>query len=78
MSLVGLKLEIAGASDPTKRGRRGTVLLETANTLLLQSGAKRIGVETAGSSFVRRETNEAICGDDVAGRLEDRLKEWKR
>ena len=73
MSVIGQDVTVARADDPTKVGRKGVVVLETANTLLLQSGDARCRVEKQGSVFLLGRSGDVVNGDEIAGRLEDRL-----
>ncbi|MDG6898262.1 MAG: ribonuclease P protein subunit [Nitrososphaerota archaeon] len=78
MSLVGEKIRVMKAADPTFAGRRGTVELETANTLLIGSEGKRVTLAKAGSVVVLEGSGKVLSGEEMAGRLEDRLRGQKR
>jgi len=78
MSLVGERIEIMASRDPTKRNLRGEVLLETAKTILLQSGGRRITVEKAGTVLVLDSTGSVLAGDELVGRIEERLGTRKK
>jgi RNase P/RNase MRP subunit p29 len=73
MNVIGEQLKVLSSADPTKTGRSGRVLLETSNTLLLDSGGRSIRVEKAGSAFMLLESGMVLTGSDIAGRLQDRL-----
>jgi len=73
MNVVGKKVTVLSSKDPTKQGRSGVVLLETANTLLLGENGKEVRVEKMGTAFMVQESREVVTGDDISGRLEDRL-----
>jgi RNase P/RNase MRP subunit p29 len=73
VNLIGEKLTVLSSSDPTKVGRTGRVMLETANTLLLDSGGKMIRMEKEGSAFRLLGSGKVVTGSEVAGRLQDRL-----
>ena len=73
MNLIGKRLTVLTSPDPTKTGRTGLVLLETAKTLLVESGRRVIRVEKEGSAFMLTSSGEVVTGSDVAGRLQDRL-----
>ena len=75
MNLIGEQMIVLSSSDPTKVGREGRVLLETAKTLLVESGGRTFRVEKSGSAFKLTSSGRVLTGDDVAGRLEDR---WGR
>ena len=78
MIVIGSRLTIVESNDPTKTGRAGTVVMETMKTLVLQVGGKNIMVEKAGSAFVLDVSKTPIRGEELAGRLEDRLGGRKR
>ena len=73
MNVVGEMLTVLTSSDPTKTGRSGRVLLDTANTLLLDEGGRFLRVEKAGASFMIVVSGKIIAGSDIAGRLQDRI-----
>ena len=73
MNIIGEKLTVLTSSDPTKSGRSGRVLLETANTLLLDEGGRAIRVEKKGAAFLITGSGKIVTGSDIAGRLQDRV-----
>ena len=73
MNVIGEKLTVLTSSDPTKSGRSGRVLLETANTLLIDEGGRTLRVEKAGAAFLMMDSGKVVTGPDIAGRLQDRL-----
>ena len=73
MNVIGEELTVLTSSDPTKSGRSGRVLLDTANTLLLDEGGRTLRVEKAGAAFLISGSGKIITGSDVAGRLQDRI-----
>jgi RNase P/RNase MRP subunit p29 len=73
VNIVGQTLEIISSTDPTKVGKKGKVLLESAATLLIDSGTKTIRVEKLGLAFQLLEGGMVLTGADIAGRLQDRL-----
>jgi len=74
MNVIGERISIAGSRDPTKVGRTGTVLLETAKTLIVQTARGKIRVEKKGTVLVVSRTETVVVCDDILGRPEDRLK----
>ncbi len=66
-------MTIIDAADKTKKDKSGTVVLETARTLLIESGDRRIRVEKEGTLFVLAGSGETVVGSEIKGRLEDRL-----
>ena len=73
MNLIGETLTVLTSPDPTKTGRTGRVLLETAKTLLLESGRGPLRVEKEGSAFMLTGSGTVVTGSDISGRLQDRL-----
>ena len=74
MSLIGEVVTVVESSDPSKKGRRGAVVLETANTLRLQDGPKRLTIEKKGTVLAVEGSEKLASEVDFAGRLEDRLR----
>jgi RNase P/RNase MRP subunit p29 len=72
VNLIGGTLKVLASSDPSKVGRSGKVLLETANTLIIASRGDSIVVEKNGAAFLLG-TGRMVSGTEIAGRLEDRL-----
>ena len=72
MNLIGERLTVVSSTDPTKMGKTGLVVLETANTLVIDFGPRRIRVEKAGAVFQISGSGKVLAGADIAGRLEDR------
>ena len=73
MNVIGERVVVMGASDPTLVGRTGTVVLETANTLILDSLGKTLRIAKSRASFKLLGTGKVVSGLDIAGRLQDRL-----
>ncbi len=73
MNVIGERLKIISSTDPTKVGRTGVVLLESAATLVIDSGGKTIRVEKHGLAFQLLNSGRVFTGADIAGRLQDRL-----
>jgi RNase P/RNase MRP subunit p29 len=72
MNVIGERLTVLSSTDPSKEGRTGIVLLDTARTLVLDSDGSVLRVEKAGSVFRVSGSNTVVAGADIAGRLEDR------
>jgi len=73
VNVISEKLTVLASSDPTKSGRSGRVLLDTANTLLLDEGGRTLRVEKAGAAFLIIGSGKIVTGSDIAGRLQDRV-----
>ena len=78
MKLVGEDVVIVQTTDPTKKGLTGRVVLETANTILLDSKRKRVRVEKKGARLVLVGSKTEVDDSQIIGRLEDRLRSGKR
>lgn len=75
MNVIGERMKVLTSADKTKEGKAGLVLLETAKTLVLDSGGRTMTVEKAGTAFLVLGSGKVLTGSDIAGRLEDR---WGR
>lgn len=73
MNVIGERLTVLTSPDPTKTGRTGRVVLETANTLLIDSGGKTVRIEKPRTAFMLLDSRKVVTGEDIAGRLQDRL-----
>lgn len=73
MNVIGERITVLTSHDSTKVGRTGTVVLETAKTLVLDSGGRTIRVEKSGTGFMVQGSGQVLTGDDISGRLQDRL-----
>jgi RNase P/RNase MRP subunit p29 len=76
MSLIGEEVTVISSTDPRTAGRAGRVVLETANTLLVESEGSRIRIEKRGASFMLG-SGVVVAGSDIQGRLQDRLGKRK-
>ncbi len=72
MNVIGERLTILRSTDPSKEGRTGIVLLDTARTLVLDSNGRTLRVEKAGNAFQIWGSKRVVMGSDISGRLEDR------
>jgi RNase P/RNase MRP subunit p29 len=73
MNVIGERVTVLSSSDGTKVGRTGRVLLDTAKTLVIDSGMRSVRVEKAGAAFLLLDSGKVLTGSDIFGRLEDRL-----
>ena len=74
MNVVGEEIMIIDCADPTKAGRKGEVVYETSKTLHVKTEGKTITVEKAGSVFQVRGSKKVLDGNEMLGRLEERLR----
>ena len=75
MNVIGERLTVLTSVDPTKVGMNGLVVLETAKTLLLDTGTRVVRVEKSRAAFLLNRSKEVVTGSDIEGRLQDR---WGR
>ena len=75
MNVIGERVSVLTSSDPTKVGRTGRVLLESARMLVIDSAGREVRVEKAGSAFLVLDSGRVVTGSEIVGRLEDR---WGR
>ncbi len=73
MNVIGERLTILTSPDPTKIGVTGRVLMDTLNTLVLDSAGRTLRIEKRGSAFMLMGSGKVLTGTDLAGRLQDRL-----
>lgn len=73
MNIIGERVRIIDSSDPKHIGIEGTVLLETANTFIIEKSNKKIRVQKRGSVFEIIKTGLRVSGVELRGRLEDRI-----
>ncbi len=78
MNVIGARLTVLTSHDPTKTGVTGRVLVETLNTLLLDSSGRTLRIEKNGSAFMLVGSGRILTGTDLAGRLQDRLGRQRR
>ncbi len=74
--LIGLECEITSATDPTLVGKKGTIVDETMNTLVIaeRSGEKRIPKGNVTLLLKSNKEEVVIQGKRLIGRPEDRVK----
>jgi len=78
MTIIGEDVAVLHARDPTKTGRKGKAVLETANTVVLMSDKGKLTIEKRGTVFLLSPSGMVAAGEDIEGRLEDRLRSRKR
>ena len=74
--LIGLQVKIKECKDPTWKGRNGTIIDETKNTLLIEidDQQKRIVKNTAIFEFNIHGKKITLDGSRIMYRPEDRIK----
>ena len=73
MNLIGRRVKILVATDPTQVGLSGELVLERSKTLLLESHGRRLTIQKSGTVIELAGRGEVIRGDDVLGRVEERI-----
>ena len=71
--IVGEEVRVAAARDAGLLGLKGEVVLETMKTLTIKTGANRKVILTKAGSALELPGGAILLGDDLRGRLEDRL-----
>ena len=74
MNLVGERVAVVSAKDPTIIGKSGLVVLETAKTLVVESGSRLVRLAKHGTVFQVSNSGTIVAGDDIAGSLEERMR----
>ena len=73
MSLIGRRVKILVATDPNQVGLSGELVLERSKTLLLESQGRRLTIQKLGTVIELAGKGEVIRGDDILGRVEERI-----
>ncbi len=74
--LIGLRVGIVKASDPTLRGLEGIVRDETRNTLCIEARGQLVRISKENASFTFEFAGQSVMvqGSTVRFRPEDRVK----
>jgi RNase P/RNase MRP subunit p29 len=72
MNVIGEKVKVLTSSDPTKTGKSGRIVLETAKTLLIDCQGRTVTIEKRGTAFQLLGSGTVLTGSDIEGRLQDR------
>jgi ribonuclease P protein subunit POP4 len=77
--LIGLQAVVIDHTDKTLIGRRGKVVDETMNMLVIDEGGKEIKVPKLGSKIIFKlpDKDVEVCGEMLIGRPEDRVKKYR-
>jgi RNase P/RNase MRP subunit p29 len=71
--IIGEDVRVAAARDAVLLGLKGKVVLESMHMLTIKTGAKRkVQIPKMGSAL-ELSNGEILIGDDLEGRLEDRI-----
>lgn len=71
---IGMQVRIADSSDPTLVGRKGTVVDESRNMLVLESAGKEIRVAKDVVTLAFDDIGIMMDGRKIRYRPEDRIK----
>ena len=73
MNFIGRKVKILVATDPNQVGLSGELVLERSKTLLLESHGRRLTIQKSGTVIELAGGGEIITGEEILGRLEERI-----
>jgi RNase P/RNase MRP subunit p29 len=71
--IIGEDVRLAAARDPALLGLKGKVVLETMHMLTIRTAAMRKVTLTKAGSALELSSGTILIGDDLEGRLEDRI-----
>lgn len=71
--IVGQDVRVAAARDAVLLGLKGKVVLETMHTITIRTDGKRKVVLPKKGSALELSAGAILIGDDLEGRLEDRI-----
>ncbi|MDA4117518.1 MAG: ribonuclease P protein subunit [Thaumarchaeota archaeon] len=71
--MIGEDVRVAAAKNAVLLGLKGKVVLETMHTLTIRTDANRKVMLPKMGSALELSTGKIVLGDDVDGRLEDRI-----
>lgn len=73
IDLIGQKIAVLQCSDPGIIGKKGTFAIESMKTITIVSGSSKLMLPKVGTVLQLQEGGRIIVGDELVGRLEDRL-----
>ncbi len=76
--IIGEDVRVAAARNALMLGLRGKVVLESMHTITIRTDAKRNVVLPKTGSALELSGGTVLIGDDLEGRLEDRIAASKR
>lgn len=71
--VIGEDVRVAASRDAALLGLRGKVVLETMHTLTIRTKTNRKVMLPKAGSALELSGGEILLGDDLKGRLEDRI-----
>jgi len=79
--LIGLEITVEKSTDPSLKGKKGTVVDETLNTLTIKtpSGEKKLAKKSVTLKIDFPDESIVIDGKELLQRPEERLKKlWRK
>lgn len=73
IDLIGQRIAVLQCSDPGLIGKKGTFAIESMKTITIVSGSSKLMLPKVGTVLQLQEGGRIIVGDELVGRLEDRL-----
>lgn len=73
IDLIGQKIAVLQCSDPGLIGKKGTFAIESMKTITIVSGSSKLMLPKVGTVLQLQDGGRIIVGDELVGRLEDRL-----
>lgn len=73
IDLIGQRVAVLQCSDKGIVGAKGIFALETMKTITIVWGTSKRTVPKVGTVLQLQESGRVIIGDELSGRLEDRL-----
>jgi RNase P/RNase MRP subunit p29 len=70
--IIGEDVRVAAARNSLLIGLKGKVVMETMNTLTIKADNRKVTLPKIGSALLL-STGAVVLGDDLKGRLEDRI-----
>ena len=71
--VIGEDVRVAAARDAVLLGLKGKVVLETMHTITIRTDANRKVMLPKAGSALQLNDGEILLGDELKGRLEDRI-----
>jgi len=78
MPVIGKEVAIVQCSNATMVGLRGTVALESMHMITVVSGSRKLEIAKKGTVLKLQDSGKVVIGDEMAGRVEDRLSRGSR
>ncbi len=73
IDLIGQRIAVLQCSDPGLIGKKGTFAIESMKTITIVSGSSKLMLPKVGTVLQLQDGGRIIVGDELVGRLEDRL-----